>query len=80
MIWRDHAVAQGLGGMRRQVNESRAELALEGKMEEHHRFLLKVQLHRLQAAEEDLAILGQRLQEKLAPYATQLASRSTGKR
>jgi transposase len=49
------------------------ELALEGKMEEHHRFLLKVQLHRLQAAEEDLAILEQRLQEKLKPYATQLA-------
>src|SRR2546421_81790 len=48
------------------------ELALEGKMEEHHRFLLKVQLHRLQAAEEDLAILERRLQEKLEPYATQL--------
>jgi len=48
------------------------ELALEGKMEEHHRFLLKVQLHRLQAAEEDLAILEQRLQENLEPYATQL--------
>jgi len=49
------------------------ELALEGRMEEHHRFLLKVQLHRLQSAEEDLAILEQRLQEKLKPYATQLA-------
>jgi transposase len=49
------------------------ELALEGKMKEHHRFLLKVQLHRLQAAEEDLAVLEQRLQEKLEPYATQLA-------
>ena len=49
------------------------ELALEGKMEEHHRFLLKVQLHRLQAAEEDLAVLEQRLRERLEPYATQLA-------
>jgi transposase len=58
------------GPLRRKIPH--LELALEGKMEEHHRFLLKVQLHRLQAAEEDLAILEQRLQEKLEPYATQL--------
>jgi transposase len=49
------------------------ELALEGKVEEHHRFLLKLQLHRLEAVEEDLAILEQRIQEKLEPYAAQLA-------
>jgi transposase len=48
------------------------ELALEGKVEEHHRFLLKLQLDRLQAVEEDLKILEQRIQQKLKPYAVQL--------
>jgi transposase len=47
------------------------ELALEGRVEEHHRFLLRVQLRRLQAVEEDLGILEQRIQEKLKPYAAQ---------
>ena len=47
------------------------QLALEGKVEEHHRFLLRVQLRRLQAVEEDLGILEQRIQEKLKPYAAQ---------
>ena len=49
------------------------ELALEGKMEEHHRFLLELQLQRLEAVEHDLTVLEQRLQEKLKPYAAQLA-------
>lgn len=49
------------------------EPALEGKLEEHHRFLLKLQLDRLEASEKDLAILEQHIQEKLKPYATQLA-------
>jgi transposase len=48
------------------------ELALEGKVEEHHRFLLSVQLRRLQAVDEDLAVLEERIQEKLKPYAAQL--------
>jgi transposase len=49
------------------------ELALEGRLEEHHRFLLKLQLDRLEAAERDLAILERRIQEKLNPYAAQLS-------
>jgi transposase len=49
------------------------ELALEGKMEEHHRFLLQLQLDRLEAVEKDLEVLEQRLQENLKPYAKQLA-------
>jgi transposase len=49
------------------------ELALEGKIEEHHRFLLQLQLDRLQAVEKDLAKLEQHLQEKLQPYTTQQA-------
>lgn len=48
------------------------ELALEGKMEEHHRFLLQLQLRRLQAVEDDLSTLEQRMQQKLQPYAVQL--------
>jgi hypothetical protein len=32
------------------------ELALEGQMEEHHRFVLNVQLRRLRAAEQDLGV------------------------
>src|SRR5438445_1767138 len=48
------------------------ELALEGRLEEHHRFLLRLQLQRLEAAEKDLAVLEQRIQEKLNPYVAQL--------
>ena len=47
------------------------ELALEGRVEEHHRFLLRVQLRRLQAVEEDLSVLEHRIQEKLQPYAAE---------
>jgi len=49
------------------------ELALEGRVEEHHRFLLKLQLDRLESVEKDLVVLEQRMQEKLEPYAAQLA-------
>jgi transposase len=48
------------------------ELALEGKVEAHHRFLLKLQLERLHAVGEDLARLEQRIEQKLEPYAAQL--------
>jgi hypothetical protein len=51
--------------MRKKIPE--LQLALEGKVEEHHRFLLKLQLDRLQAVGKDLALLEQRLQEKLQP-------------
>lgn len=57
------------GRLRNKVQD--LELALEGKIEEHHRFLLQLQLHRLQAVEKDLYELEQRIQEKLQPYATQ---------
>jgi hypothetical protein len=48
------------------------QLALEGKVEEHHRFLLSVQLHRLWAVEKDLAIVQQRIQEKRKSYAAEV--------
>ncbi len=49
------------------------QLALEGKLEEHHRFLLQLQQDRLDAAERDLATLEQRIQQKLEPYAAQVS-------
>jgi transposase len=49
------------------------QLALEGRLEDHHRFLLKLQLDRLKRVEGDLAVLEQRIQEKLEPYTAQLA-------
>src|SRR6267154_409106 len=58
------------GRLRQKIDELGP--ALEGKLEEHHRFLLRLQLDRLEAAEKDLAVLEQRLQEKLKPYAEQL--------
>ena len=51
------------GKLRRKIPQ--LELALEGKLPEHHRFLLRLQLDRLQAVEKDLALLEQRIQEKL---------------
>src|SRR6267378_7897212 len=56
--------------MRKKIPE--LEPALEGKVEEDHRFLLRLQLNRLEAAEKDLAVLEQRIQEKLKPYQAQL--------
>src|SRR5215470_15865864 len=56
--------------MRKKIPE--LELALEGKVEEHHRFLLKLQLDRLQAVEKDLVLLEQHIQEKLKPYAAEV--------
>jgi transposase len=49
------------------------ELALEGRLQEHHRFLLRLQQNRLDAIEADVAVLEQRIQQRLQPYASQLA-------
>ena len=49
------------------------ELALEGRVEEHHRFLLKLQLDRVESVEKDLEVLEQRIRQKLEPYAAQLS-------
>lgn len=43
-------------------------LALEGRVTEHHRFMLKMQLDRVEQAERDIAVLDKRIDEKLAPY------------
>jgi transposase len=62
-------LAKGL--LRKKIPE--LQRALEGKLEGHHRFLLKLQLDRLESAEKDLAVLEQHIHDKLEPYATQLA-------
>ena len=48
------------------------EPALEGRMEEHHRYMLKLQLRRLRDLDKDLAELDARIQEKLQPYEKQV--------
>ena len=52
------------------LRRKRAELvrALEGHVEEHHRFLLAMQLQRVEAAERDIEQLDGRIAEKLIPY------------
>ncbi len=47
------------------------EQALEGRMEEHHRFLLRMQLARLEQVDEHIAQLDQRVEEHLKPYQSQ---------
>ena len=59
------------GRLRKRIAD--LEPALQGKLEPHHRFLLRLQLDRLQAVEEDLTTLERHMQEKLQPYAAQLA-------
>ena len=49
------------------------EAALEGRLEEHHRFLLHLQLRRLRHVDADLEELEKRMFEKLRPYAPQHA-------
>lgn len=57
------------GRMRRKIPD--LELALEGRLEEHHRFLLSLQLRRLDQADSDLAELDRRIDEKMVPYQAQ---------
>lgn len=47
--------------------------ALTGRLQEHHRQLLRLQLERIEGCEDDLRRLELRLGEKLQPYAPQLA-------
>ena len=58
-----------------QLRRKRADLilALDGRIEEHHRFLLAMQLRRLEAIEADIATLDLRIGERLEPYCTQHA-------
>jgi transposase len=44
------------------------ELALEGRLEEHHRFLLGLQIRRLEQMETDVTVVEARIREKLRPF------------
>lgn len=57
------------------LRNKRAELevALEGRVREHHRFILQMQIHRLEQLDGDIAALEQRIDEKLEPYREQHA-------
>jgi len=63
----------GLAKGRLRTKIQKLEPALEGKLEPHHRFLLKLQLQRVEAAEADLTTLEQEIQRRLEPYRAQLA-------
>ena len=47
--------------------------ALEGNFEEHHRYLLRFQLERLDEAERAVGALDARIREKLEPYQAELS-------
>jgi len=47
------------------------ELALDGRVEEHHRFILIIQIQRLERLDCDIETLEQRIKEKLTPYQKQ---------
>ena len=46
-------------------------LALDGRLTEHHRYLLAFHLRRVEAIEADLRTLDERIEEKAQPYAAQ---------
>src|SRR3954471_8957006 len=60
---------------RGQLRRKRAELieALTGGVEEHHRFLLAMQLGRIEAIEADVTALDARIGERLLPYSAEMA-------
>jgi transposase len=59
-----------LGKLRKK--ESQLAQALHGKVTDHHRFVLQMQLDRIDAVDADIAKLDKRIDEKLAPYQVQM--------
>ncbi len=55
------------GSLRKKLPQ--LQTALDGRVEEHHRFLLEMQLERLEQVEASIDRLDQRIDEKLVPYA-----------
>jgi transposase len=60
---------------RGKLRKKRAELAraLHGKVEAHHRFVLSMQLRRVEATEADIEQLDKEIDARLDPYRTQMA-------
>ena len=72
-----HAILEGTGTPEEMARLARGALrkkipqialALDGRLEDHHRFLLRLQLDRLRRVDEDLAALQLRIDARLAPY------------
>jgi transposase len=57
------------GRARRKID--RLAPALEGRVEDHHRFVLRMQLRRLEQADADVSGLDARIASKIEPYAQQ---------
>jgi transposase len=60
---------------KRRLRKKMAQLerALEGRVTEHHRFLLGMQLDRVEQVERDIAKLDERINAQMTPYQEQLA-------
>jgi len=69
---REHRHAAGDGGPgEAEVAPQAGALALDGRLSEHHRYLLAFHLRRVEAIEADLRALDERIEEKAQPYAAQ---------
>ena len=69
LIGGEQSMAEMAGLARGRMRRKQVELAraLDGHVDEHHRFVLCLQLQRITAAEADLELLDARLREKPAP-------------
>jgi transposase len=54
------------GVLRKKLDDLR--LALDGRITEHHRYILRMQMERIEALDGDIAELDQRIEQKLEPY------------
>lgn len=61
--------AMAKGVLRKKLPE--LELALDGRLQEHHRFMLRLQLRRLEHVERDVAEMDERIHLQLVPYRQQ---------
>jgi transposase len=57
---------------RMRCKQGALEVALDGRLDEHHRFLMRTQFERIKQAESQLEQIDERLRGKLAPYAEPL--------
>ena len=57
------------GRLRKKLPE--LQLALDGRLEDHHRFILDMQVKRLEKIEQDIEHLDQRIDARLEPYRVQ---------
>src|SRR3954463_7732564 len=69
---REHRHAAGDGGAgEAEVAPQAGALALDGRLTEHHRYMLAFHLRRVEAIEADLRALDERIEEKARPYQAQ---------